>query len=182
MSTVYLIRCQGVGVIPDRVYLQPPTIDELKAALVYEVERHGLDKDGGARVRWVMVQEAEAVGDGTFQGVAFDPELHMRKVEGMLDPETITRILTEKAESPPPDTAVSDTAKMALHGAGLVMNPGDPGHIPDTGEKAARMIRQAATEKAEQERVAALETRDRERLTIDAEGVETRHLTPHEER
>lgn len=184
MSTVYLIRCQGVGVIPDRVYLRPPTIDELKKALVYEVERHGLDKDGNARVRWVMVQEAEAVDDGTFQGVVFDPALHTCKLEGMLDPETVTRILDEKAESPTPDTAVSGTAKVALHGAGSVTNPGDPGHVPDTGEKAARMMRQAATKDAEQERIAALEAHDpgRDRFTVDAEDVETLHLAPSEEK
>ncbi len=181
MSTVYMIRCQGIGVIPDRVYLRPPTLEELKEALVTEVERHGLDGDGKPRVRWVMVQEAEAHGDESHEGVAFDPTVHTRKVEGMLDAETTARILQEKAEGAPPDTAVSDTPKTALHGSGAVTNPGDPGHVADTVEKAARMMRQAATERAEQERIASLDAAERERATIASDDVATLDQTPPKE-
>ena len=78
MSRAYMIRCQGLGVLHDKVFPDPPTDAQLQAALQQELDRHGVtwdmdeveDADGnkvqkivGAlpRERWVQVQATELV-------------------------------------------------------------------------------------------------------------------------
>lgn len=130
MSKVYTIRGQGIGVITDKVYASHPTEADLREALVAELERHGLTPDGKARQRWVQVQEATLLGDFAGFVPKQPPKGAVPRLVGMLDEETVARILAEKAGSPSPQTAESAAPEMVLHGTGSVINPGEPGHVP----------------------------------------------------
>jgi hypothetical protein len=118
----YMIRGQASGILTDRVFLRPPTEDEIDEALANELVRHGFDKEGKPRERWVMIIEVDIIdGDRTSPA----PLAVNERKKGILTEEQVTEMLKNRPE---PGTAVSAAPEIVVRGTGRVINPGDPGY------------------------------------------------------
>lgn len=139
MSRAYMIRCQGLGVLHDKVFPDPPTDAQLQAALQQELDRHGVtwdmdeveDADGnkvqkivGAlpRERWVQVQATELV-DGE-EDSEEEKKYQLRRTTGTLTKEQLDKKFAETTFAPP-GTMAGAVPQMVLGGTGRVINPGE---------------------------------------------------------
>jgi hypothetical protein len=100
MSTAYILRGQGLGIVTDRVYLQWPSQADLEAVMARELELHGFEHveatvDAPAHLapceRWVRVQTIEIVDVAPAVPAACgENEL----VPGKLSPEAAAQLLS----------------------------------------------------------------------------------------
>lgn len=140
----YIIRGQSIGPMHWLVFTSYPTEAQMREALGFELERHGLvfgkepvlDETGqpkiaddGARImrltasarkRWVKVQEVEIVGlSSPDQPV---PAGAVDTLEGQLDDAQLAKILKEARKAPPGTVEAQPTA-FEMSGTGTVTNP-----------------------------------------------------------
>jgi hypothetical protein len=64
-STVYMIRCQGIGPVFDEVYTSYPSQEAIDRAHAEDVRRHGTKPDGSKRDLKVWVIPVRLIGDSS---------------------------------------------------------------------------------------------------------------------
>lgn len=125
MAKVYIIRTQGCGFLFDKVYANPPSKDDVKAALKRELFLHGVDpKTGEPRPRWARVVAIEFD-----EGKSDDPA--PGETTYQLDAETLEAARRAAAE---PKVGKADSAMIQMTGEGRVIPPGDPEHPSNAGK------------------------------------------------
>lgn len=127
----YVLRGQGVGPMLDRVYAKYPTEAQIREALAYELERHGVvferDADGKIvggkpRERWVRVQSIAI--DGVDMLTSPPPPGARAEMRGALDEDAIAEIVAGATKAPP-GSAAADAPLYQARGTGVVVNPSD---------------------------------------------------------
>jgi hypothetical protein len=109
---LYIIRCQGLGYLTDRVYDGLPSSEDLGAALKAELIAHGV-KDGKPRERWVRAEPiALVVGTGTAAVAADTMPLEERAL-----------VLEERENAFRASQGEGGFAVPEMHGVGEVKNP-----------------------------------------------------------
>lgn len=116
MAKAYVIRAQGLGLIYDKVYLSPPSKEDLEKVLSAELARHGFDAEGNPRSRWVQVQEVE-LDEEVRSGPA------PSKVSGKLSKKDADDL--KKGMAPFKGAGEAPSAALATTGTGTVTNPGE---------------------------------------------------------
>lgn len=112
MSTIYMLRGQGLGVLHEKAYASFPPEEAIREALALELERHGI-RDGKPCERWVSVIEVE------LEAGESDPSpTGPRMFRGVLDANDVRRML--KASPPVSRSAAGD---IVTRGTGTVINP-----------------------------------------------------------
>lgn len=129
MGKAFVIRGQTSGVMHDKVYLRHPTDEELDHALAKELELHGLDPNSAsgpkARERWVQVQVVDTIG--TPDGAAVPTE--MKQVTGQLSQDAVDALVRMGPPMAGGGAGAGVAGEIAMSGTGLVINPGEPGHV-----------------------------------------------------
>lgn len=126
MSKAYMIRGQGIGVMHDKVYLEPPPPEAMRAALVEELKRHGVawSKDDKGELqatsleRWVQTQIVEII-DGKEMGDIEGPA----RIVGSFDDKELAATLAEVRANPPGWHGAAAQV-MSMTGTGIVTPPG----------------------------------------------------------
>lgn len=146
MTKAFMIRGQSGGVDYTRVFLKPPTREQLTEALRHELRNHGFDNSGKPKKRWVRVHVIELLeGGGADENV---------QLEGILSEADLKKMFEEA----PPGQMLAGVGEVVAQGTGKVLNPGDPGWVDGREEKAARMADQDARAK---EAIAEREAKER---------------------
>lgn len=146
MRIGWILRGQSAGLMHGKVFTTYPSDDDFRAALLFELERHGIvvetipvevaeGEEPSAEIkvtpkeRWVRVVEVEIVGlDPAPEPSAEEVAARRYEMRGQLSPEDIKRI-GELAVAAPPGTASAAPAVAMGVGTGRVINPGDPGYV-----------------------------------------------------
>ncbi len=136
-AKAFMIRCQGRGILTNKVFLHPPTEAEMKVELETTLAMHGHDRSGAAKERFVSYVPCELEGGDKLPWHEY-PAAPPR-VTGKLTPEESAAL--KKAKPPAPSgVAIAAPAAISMTGTGTVTNPGEPGH--------AEAVKAAKAEKA----------------------------------
>ena len=120
MSTIYMMRGQGLGVMHSDAYSDFPTPEHVRAALGQELALHGF-KDGKPRKRWVKIQPVQ-LHDGR-DTTSEPPKNAAWHYEGELTQAEVDEMM----KTAPPGTMLAGVGEVAPSGTGTAMNPDDPG-------------------------------------------------------
>lgn len=129
-----MIRGQHTGVHHWKVYPDPPTPEQLAAALAFEMDREGMqfvrDEKGAVtgavkKPCWVQVQPCELVDGKPDDDAGYEPARH----EGALSDEEFAKKLLE-AQNPTAFVSHAAAPRFVVSGTAEVIAPGDVGELP----------------------------------------------------
>lgn len=126
LAQAFLIRCQGRGILTNRVYLFPPTEMMMRKELETTLLLHGHDRSGTAKERFVSYVPCEIAANSPLPWHEY-PATPPR-VTGKLTPEESAAVLKGKPAPAPSGVAVAAQKAIQTTGTGTVTNPGDPGY------------------------------------------------------